>query len=156
MTDNPVATLPSELTKATAQMVMRTASILDPVRLQAWEESGLTLAQLRILFRVRALPGADVRRIAADIGITPSAVSQQVDKLVNRGLLLRSDKPEDRRYVQLELTEAGQQAPGHISELANRHVSALLQAMTDEEMADLRRLLEKLVAQESGWRKDGG
>jgi len=56
----------------------------------------------------------------------------------------------------LELTEAGQQATGHISELANRHVSALLQAMTDEEMADLRRLLEKLVAQESGWRKDGG
>ena len=85
MTEPKEVTPTLDLLESTAHLVMRTAGLLDPVRLQAWEELGITLAQLRILFRVRALPGADVRRIAADIGITPSAVSQQVDKLVQIG-----------------------------------------------------------------------
>ena len=67
MTEPKEVTPTLDLLESTAHLVMRTAGLLDPVRLQAWEELGITLAQLRILFRVRALPGADVRRIAADI-----------------------------------------------------------------------------------------
>lgn len=142
-----------ELLQAAAHLVMRTAAVLDPVRLQAWEEMGLTLAQLRILFRVRAQPGADVRRIAADIGITPSAVSQQVDKLVTRGLLSRQDKPEDRRYVQLQLTEAGHEATGQIRTVSRERVHAMLAHLSDDELRDLRRSLSTFLAQDTGWHR---
>lgn len=149
----PVAPPQSELLESVVRLVVRVSAALDPIRLQAWEEMGLTLAQLRILFRVRAQPGVDVRRIAADIGITPSAVSQQVDKLVTRGMLLRRDKPEDRRYVQLELTEAGQEATGHIRQASREHVSLPLAEFSDADLSDLQRLLTRFLGQEAGWSK---
>ena len=148
MADAPAAAPPLELMESVARLVLRTAVLLDPVRLQAWEEQGLTLAQLRILFRVRAAPGCDVRRIAADVGITPSAVSQQVDKLVTRGLLHRRDKPEDRRYVQLELTETGKEATGQIFHFARQHVLALLTPLSEEDLRDMQRVLDRFLGQE--------
>src|SRR5688572_4812493 len=88
-----------------ARLYIRAASALDAVRLHAWESMGLTFPQLRILFRVRDEPGMDVRRLAKQMGISSSAVSQQVERLVSRDLLHRRDNPEDRRRVHLELTE---------------------------------------------------
>ncbi|MSQ10568.1 MAG: MarR family transcriptional regulator [Dehalococcoidia bacterium] len=148
-----VAPPQSELLESVVRLVVRVSAALDPIRLQTWEEMGLTLAQLRILFRVRSQPGVDVRRIAADIGITPSAVSQQVDKLVTRGMLLRRDKPEDRRYVQLDLTEAGQESTGHIRQASWKHVSLLLAEFSDAELRDLQRLLTRFLGRKAGWSK---
>jgi len=140
-----------ELLETVARLMVRASASLDPVRLQAWEEMGLTLAQLRILFRVRAQPGVDVRRIAADIGITPSAVSQQVDKLVTRGMLLRRDKPEDRRYVQLELTEAGHEATGQIRQASREHMIVPLGSFSEADLTELQRLLTQFLGQEPTW-----
>ena len=130
----------------TATLYSRASRVLDPVRLQAWEGMGVTFPQLRILFRVRAQPGLDVRGLAAGLGISPSAASQQVDKLVARGMLHRTENPDDRRHVRLELTELGEQAAGEISRASRSHVETVLSALTDDELADLHRLLGRVVA----------
>jgi len=44
-----------------------------------------------------------------ELGVTKQAVSQVVDILVNRGYLDRSPDPQDRRRINLELTERGKQ-----------------------------------------------
>jgi DNA-binding MarR family transcriptional regulator len=104
-----------KLMQETVTRYARAARLLDPMRLQVWEEMDINFPQLRILFRVRAQPGIDLRTLAEQTGISASAASQQVDRLVDRGLLLRRDDPEDRRRLSLELTERGQQATGEIS-----------------------------------------
>jgi DNA-binding MarR family transcriptional regulator len=136
----------SRLLQETSNLYTRAARVLDPVRLQVWEGMGVTLPQLRILFRVRARPGIDVRSLAAGLGISPSAASQQVDKLVARGLLRRGENPEDRRYVRLELTDLGQQAAGDIARASRSHVESVLSVLSDDELADLYRLLSRVVA----------
>ncbi len=45
--------------------------------------------------------------IAEHLGVTDAAASQVVDRLVQRGLLSRSERPDDRRVRQLEITDAG-------------------------------------------------
>jgi DNA-binding MarR family transcriptional regulator len=129
-----------------ALVYARAARLLDPVRLQVWESMGVTLPQLRILFRVRARPGIDVRTLAAGLGISSSAASQQVDKLVARGLVRRSEDPTDRRHVRLELTDLGRQAAGEISRATRSRIEAVLGALSDEELAELQRLLERVLA----------
>lgn len=47
--------------------------------------------------------------LPADLGVSKQAVSQLIDTLVNRGYLVRSPDPGDRRRITLELTELGQQ-----------------------------------------------
>ncbi len=127
-------------------LFIRTAGILDPVRLRIWESIGITLPQLRILFRVRANPGIDMRSLSDTFKISPSAVSQQVDKLVTRGLIRRTEDPADRRHVCLELTELGQQAVGEISRTTREQVEAVLSQLSEAEIADLRRLLTRVAA----------
>src|SRR5688572_17069044 len=91
-------------------LYLRVSRVLDDVRLQAWEERGLSFPQLRILFHVRNQPGIGVREVAEVLHVSRSAVSQQVDKLVTRGLVHRSDNPVDRRHIHLSLTEEGERA----------------------------------------------
>lgn len=131
-----------------ATFFIRASNVLDTLRLQVWEGMGVTFPQLRILFRVRRQPGLDVRGLAASLGISPSAASQQVDKLVARGLLQRREKPEDRRYVSLELTESGQQATGEISRNNRNHIEGLLDGFSDNDLAELQRLLGMALEQE--------
>lgn len=127
-----------------ARLYIRAASALDSVRLHAWESMGLTFPQLRILFRVRDEPGVDVRRLAKRMGISPSAVSQQVDRLVGRGLLHRNDNPEDRRRVVLELTEHGVETTAEVSRAQRARIEGLLGRLSEDELGQLERLLEHL------------
>ena len=132
----------------TTSRFIRAVGILDPVRLQAWESMGITFPQLRILFRVRRQPGIDVRGLASALTISPSAASQQVDKLVTRGLIHRSEDPEDRRHVCLELTDLGLQAVGEISRSTRSRLGTILSGLADDEIADLHRLLDRVLVLE--------
>jgi DNA-binding MarR family transcriptional regulator len=129
-----------------ALLYTRAARVLDPVRLHVWEERGVTFPQLRILFRIRGRPGVDVRTLAAGLGISASAASQQVDKLVARGLVRRTEDPVDRRHVRLELTESGAEAAGEISRASRSHAEAVLSVLTEVELADLHRLLDRVLS----------
>ncbi|MFH1487019.1 MAG: MarR family transcriptional regulator [Chloroflexota bacterium] len=106
----------------------------------------ITLPQLRILFRVRARPGIDLRSLATELGITASGAGQQVDKLVARGFVRRNEDPEDRRRIQLVLTELGQLAMGDISRASRAYLVAILAVLSDEELDLLQRLLGRVVA----------
>ncbi len=134
------------LLQETATLFARAARVLDPVRLHVWESMGVTFPQLRILFRVRARPGIDVRGLAQDLGISSSAASQQVDKLVARALLSRVEDPEDRRHVRLTLTPDGEQAAGEISRATRSRVERLLDALSTQDLHTLGGLLDQVVA----------
>ena len=127
----------------------RSTRVLDPIRLQVWDNLGIAQPQLRILFRVRANPGIDLRGLANELGISPSAASQQVDKLVERGLLERSPDARDRRRLQLKLTNLGTSATRAISGAALDYVASLLTDIDEDDLRMLQHVLaEVLVAAE--------
>jgi DNA-binding MarR family transcriptional regulator len=134
-----------ELIRETAVLCGRMARILDPVRLRVWEERGITFPQLRILFRVRLNPDIDLRSLADGLEISPSAASQQVDKLVERGLLLRSEDPQDRRRLRLSLTSQGEEAAGEYSRAAIDYSTRVVSVMSEADLSELRRLLNTLI-----------
>lgn len=135
----------STLMSETVTLYGRAARLLDPMRLQVWEEMDINFPQLRILFRVRANPGIDLRSLAEKMGISASAASQQVDKLVERDLLIRTNDPDDRRRLSLELAERGKQATGEISRASRSYLESALSVLSPEELADLHRLLGRIL-----------
>lgn len=134
-----------ELIRETAVLCGRVARLLDPVRLRAWEERGITFPQLRILFRVRLNPEIDLRSLADGLQISPSAASQQVDKLVQRRLILRSEDPQDRRRLRLTLTSQGEEAAGEYSRALIDYSTRVVSLLSEDDLRDLRRLLGTLV-----------
>lgn len=134
------------LVSEAATAYARASRLLDPLRLHVWEEMGITFPQLRILFLVRRDPGTDLRTLAQRLDVGTSAASQQVDRLVDRGLLLRSEDPDDRRRIQLALTEKGEQAVESISSASREYLHTLFQRFTAQQLHDLTAAFDAVVA----------
>lgn len=122
------------------------ARLLDVPRLHVWDQQGITLPQLRILFRIRQQPEVGVKELAQTIGVSASNITQQVDKLVARGLVHRMERPEDRRQVCLTLTDDGAQTVNEISQTARTYLRGLLSQLDAGELETLGRVLQRLLA----------
>lgn len=134
-----------ELLIETALLYGRSMRVLDPIRLRVWDNMGIAQPQLRILFQVRARPDIDLRSLAESLGISPSAASQQVDKLVERELLARTPDPADRRRLQLNLTDLGRAATRALSRASHNYVQEILQGLSDDDLRTFHELLEKIL-----------
>ena len=69
-------------------------------------EFGISVEQFHILRHIRRGSGS-VSELAEVRQISRPAISQAVDVLVDKGLILRSQSDTDRRYIRLELTPDG-------------------------------------------------
>lgn len=110
---------------------------------QAWMKLDMTVPQIKTLFYVSNTEGANGRKLAAAMRVTPSNVTGIVEKLVEQGLLSREDNPEDRRYQWLRVTEKGETI---LSDLRERRVSSLGEILNDLSEEELSRLVQGLFA----------
>ncbi|HBG74458.1 MAG: hypothetical protein A2X25_14150 [Chloroflexi bacterium GWB2_49_20] len=71
------------------------------------EETGLSFSHVNILMRLFHGGMSGVSEIGEQMGITNAAASQTVDRLVQMGMIRRTEDPQDRRAKKLELTQEG-------------------------------------------------
>ena len=71
-------------------------------------EHGLSMSQIAALFQISNRGQLTISEFGDDLGVTSAAASQMLDRLVQQGLVLRSENPEDRREKQLVLSDLGQ------------------------------------------------
>ncbi len=70
-------------------------------------KSDLSLSQINSLFRLYHHGSSPVNEIAEHLGVTMAAVSQLLAPLEDKGLVLRTEDPTDRRVKLIALTEKG-------------------------------------------------
>ena len=71
------------------------------------KQADLNMAQYATLMRLYHHQNCGVSEVGAQLGITNAAASQLVEKLVQNGLVERSESAEDRRVRHLALTRQG-------------------------------------------------
>ncbi len=72
-------------------------SMRDSIRFA--KENGLSMSQVGAMFHIRH--GVDgVSDIGDDLGVTSAAASQMLERLVQAGLVTRTEDPHDRRAKQ--------------------------------------------------------
>ena len=117
-------------------------------RLLARRLSGKTRRPLTQLLAVKYVAARGVRtqaELAERLLVDAPAVSRLVDRLEEEGLMKRR-AGEDRRCVKLEATDAGREATGALEEATLSIDEDAARCLTEAELAELRRLLEKLQA----------
>lgn len=72
------------------------------------EKGGITLVQLKALYKLSAHPSISLAELAENLKLTNSTVSGLVDRLVQSGLVERKTSAGDRRAVEISLTEKGE------------------------------------------------
>jgi len=96
-------------------------------------QTGLSMSQLGALFRISHCGTCDVSDISEHLGVTNAATSQMVDRLVQQGLLDRSEDPDDRRVKILVLTPEGQDIVLAAVEARRTWIQGLTEALTPEQ-----------------------
>jgi MarR family transcriptional regulator, temperature-dependent positive regulator of motility len=106
----------------------------------------LTPVQYAALATVRSNPSIDQITLAGSIAYDRTTITGVVDRLVQKGLLLRRASSRDRRARELELTEAGRRTLRAITPAVEEAQRSLVRGLTDKEAAELMRLLRKAIA----------
>ena len=116
---------------------------------QLREEAGISHVYYQILAMLSGAPGGQLRmsELARLTSTSTSRLSHAVAALEERGWVLRSSCPTDRRGQLAELTAAGRRelertAPGHVAEVRRR----VFDDLSPAELRQLRALAEKLAA----------
>lgn len=108
-------------------------------------DKGLTMGQFGAMLHVAHRGGCGVSDIGTDLGITNSAASQMLERLVQLKLIVRSENPADRRSKQIELTNDGRQILQEGSLANQTWLESLAQSMTVEEQEVVRNALAILI-----------
>ncbi len=108
-------------------------------------DKGLTMAQLGVLLKIQHKGVSGVSDIGSNLGVTNSAASQMLERLVQIHLINRSEDPTDRRVKQIELTAKGRQILQESGQSYTEWLDALVQTMTPAEQEQVRNALVILI-----------
>lgn len=89
--------------------------------------------------------GMNQREIAEEMGVSPSTLSEMINRLVEDGYVERKADPGDRRARLLSLTEAGRIQGQEILEECACVLAFLFRNLEDGDKMELVRLLDKLL-----------
>lgn len=112
------------------------------------EEAGgtqLALSQLKLLTLIApAQQRLKVTDVADFLEVSNAAASRSIDRLVQRGLVHRTVAPDNRRAVDLSLTEEGRRLLGQFQELRDQEMMRLLGSYPAERLREVTRALDEL------------
>jgi DNA-binding MarR family transcriptional regulator len=104
----------------------------------------LTLQQLRAFALVFTREQTPINKLAESLGIRPNVASGIIQRLVDRGLIERTEDPVDRRVRLLTLTERGLALVEQLRELLFTKGRTVLERLSDEQLRQLRDILATL------------
>lgn len=107
--------------------------------------SDLSMSQLGALLHVFRRGTAAISDIGERLGITSAAASQMLERLVQQGLVDRSESPRDRRVKQIALTDRGRRVLHECIHARQNWVADLAAALTPAEQEQVRAALALLI-----------
>ncbi len=97
-------------------------------------ETGLSFSQISVLMRLYHRGGrGGISQVGEQLMVTKAAASQNIDRLVQMGLVERSEDLEDRRLKKLSLTSKGQALVSNGIAIRSQWVEGLTEALNSEE-----------------------
>jgi DNA-binding MarR family transcriptional regulator len=135
----------SRLVQEVVELAQQGGRIMGQHAQIIWIDSGLTLTQLRSLFLITSKGSTNFRKLAGALEVTPSNVTGIVNRLVEQGLVSRTENPEDRREMTLQATDKGKALVANLKEAGIKRMSQVLSLLSLEELSALIRGLSAFI-----------
>jgi DNA-binding MarR family transcriptional regulator len=85
------------------------------------------------------------RKLADALRVTPSNVTGIIDRLEEQGLVSRTQNPEDRREMTLQVTDKGEALVSSLRETEIEQMTRILSLLNSEELMSLTKGLTAFV-----------
>jgi DNA-binding MarR family transcriptional regulator len=97
----------------------------------------ISLPQLRALAFINRNPETCLSDLAEHLGVTCATASITIERLVQRNLVQRTDHPQERRRLALNLTKEGTQLLNQSQEKTRTHIADLLNGLTPGQISQI-------------------
>jgi len=124
----------------------RTARAVTNAFERVMAQAGGSASAWQVLVLVRAGQWGTQAKMAEAMGITGATLTHHLNALEDQGLVRRWREASNRRVQQVALTEAGEELFARLREVAVRHDERLRSTLSEKEVDQLGRLLEKVRA----------
>lgn len=108
----------------------------------ALDQAGITYPQFLVLSLLWERDQRPVRELVRELGLGYNTVSPLIVRLENRGVLVRRNRPGDRRWVLVELTAEGRALRWLVTEVMDTLHEAL--DVDEDDLPVLRDVLQRL------------
>ena len=126
--------------------VRRVFQVVHDKSKQAKRDTGITGPQLWTIKVIGDLAPVRVSDLAARLYLNPSTVVGILDRLESRGLVQRNRSDDDRRVVNVQLTDPGKELLVRAPEVASGLLVKGLEALTSKELKNIEGGLDRLVS----------
>lgn len=109
------------------------------------EPSGLTNAQWVPLFKLALGSATTGAELARECELDAGAMTRLLDRLEGKGLCRRERSSEDRRVVNLEMTDEGREAVKVVPQVLSKLQNQLLAGFSVEEWKTLKEFLRRIL-----------
>ena len=124
--------------------LVRASFLVNAVYAESAREYGLTVQQGQLLCVLMGRPYG-MGDLGATLGLEKSSLTGLVDRAVRRGLVRREPDPDDRRAVQVVLTEEGRELAEEFYAATCRRVDDLAAGLPTSDRDRLAALLGRVV-----------
>ena len=140
---------PTQATDRAGEIIQALAPLLAQHR-HRWaarcQAHGLSIVGFQVLALLEMHGGMPMTRLAEELGVALPNATGIVGRLVERGIVARSDDADDRRRVVVTLTDAGHSLIGEMEEGRRERMSRLFSQMTDDQQQRLLQSVKDLHA----------
>ena len=116
--------------------------------LDAWMHLNLSIGQLKSLFFISNRGATSLSKLAAALRVTPTNTTGIVDRLLKRGLITRTESPDDRRVLLLRTTPLGDELIAELRQKRKERMAELFNRLSEEEakyMAEALKIMVRVI-----------
>jgi MarR family transcriptional regulator, organic hydroperoxide resistance regulator len=112
---------------------------------EPWIELKMTIAQLKSLFFIAEKGKTNFKKLADALGVTPPNITGIVDRLVEQGLVSRTENIEDRRVMLLQMTDKGLILVNSLHENRFNNLNNLMINMSEDDLCSLMKGMKGIL-----------
>jgi len=134
---------------STPQKLLKAITQLKKISFRDKQIAGYNPSEINVLLTIRRGTSNEktdmkVSEISSLLHVTPPTVTQIINKLEKDGLVVRNIDPEDRRAVQIRLTNSGLEVVTQAGKYLSKVLSGLIDFLGEEESKKLADQLTKV------------
>jgi DNA-binding MarR family transcriptional regulator len=110
------------------------------------EGHAISRTQLELLFTIYHLQPTTAKNLAAKLHLTPGAISQLVEELMEQSLIQRETDPSDRRKQVISLTAEGSAVIKTFEKRRHGVMNKVIENLSDEELVTWLKIQKHIIA----------
>ncbi|MFS0749181.1 MarR family winged helix-turn-helix transcriptional regulator [Oceanobacillus sp. 1P07AA] len=114
-------------------VIMKASRTLEEITKKDIKKHGMRTSDFTILEALYHKGKQTIREISEAVLINTGSITYVIDKLEKNGLLTRSDSPDDRRAVYIEITDKGKEIMDDIFPKHQRVIEEIFDGISEEE-----------------------